>query len=107
MSSPTASSSNNRFSQNTSTPSINGQIPGLLDPSQPSRLLRVPNSKLSFATFDPRTATSDKGVPDLRKLSISDELYRPKRVVIETTPNGSSFWRFVPKANREDGVTDE
>jgi hypothetical protein len=107
MSSPTAGSSSNRFSQDTVRPSISGPIPGLLDPSQPSRLLRVPNSALSFATFDPKTATAEKAIPDLQKLSINEELYRPKRVVIETTPNGSSFWRFVPRANREDGVTDE
>jgi hypothetical protein len=87
--------------------SIHGQNPGLLDPFQPQRLLRVPNSTLSFAAFDPRTASGDKDIPDFRKLTINEELYRPKRVVIETAPNGESFWRFVPRARRADGVVDE
>jgi hypothetical protein len=30
-----------------------------------------------------------------------------KRVVIETTSNGESFWRFVPRAKREEGCEDE
>ena len=105
--SPTAGPSSQPFPENTLKRSISGQCPGLLDPLQPSRLLRVPNSKLSFAAFDPRTATADKDIPDLRKLSINEELYRPKRVVIETAPDGSSFWRFVPRARRDDDAEDE
>lgn len=86
---------------------ISGSIPGQLDPTQPSRLLRQPRSTLSFAAFDPRAASAQQDVPDFRKLSIQDELYRPKRIVVETAPSGASFWRFVPNARREEGVCDE
>ncbi|OAX41057.1 hypothetical protein K503DRAFT_854905 [Rhizopogon vinicolor AM-OR11-026] len=86
---------------------IRGTEPGLIDPTQPSRVLRSPNSKLSFASFDPRTALAGEDVPDLRKLSIGEDLPPPKRIVIETTPKGTSFWRFVPKARLEEGVRDE
>ncbi|KAL0955909.1 hypothetical protein HGRIS_002100 [Hohenbuehelia grisea] len=86
---------------------LDGTKPGLLDPTQPARLLRVPNGTLAFASFDPRTATSSSDIPDVRKLSLNAELYRPKRVVLETLPNGQTFWRFVPKARWEEGVLDE
>jgi hypothetical protein len=86
---------------------ISGFEPGVLDPSQRTRLLRYEDSKLSFAEFDPRTAYA---AFDFRSLSLNEELYRKKRVVIETskhiTPNGMS-WRFVPNAWREQDVLDE
>ncbi|KAJ6625635.1 hypothetical protein B0H10DRAFT_1782845 [Mycena sp. CBHHK59/15] len=85
---------------------ISGTTPGALDPHQPHRLFRRPSSTLSFANFDPRVASADHGW-DLRGLSLNEELYRPKRVVIETTCAGESSWRFVPKARRDDGVPDE
>ncbi|KAJ7096313.1 hypothetical protein C8R44DRAFT_644127 [Mycena epipterygia] len=88
------------------TPRIAGTVPGLLDPHQPHRLLRRPSSTLSFASFDPRVASADHAW-DLRSLSLNEELYRPKRVVIETTCSGVSSWRFVPKARRDEGVADE
>ncbi|KAJ7170545.1 hypothetical protein C8R43DRAFT_874950 [Mycena crocata] len=87
-------------------PRIAGTVPGVLDPQQPHRLLRRPSSSLSFASFDPRVASADHGL-DMRCLSINEELYRPKRVVIETTCSGESFWRFVPNARRDEGVSDE
>ncbi|KAJ7188255.1 hypothetical protein C8R46DRAFT_879254 [Mycena filopes] len=87
-------------------PRIAGTTPGVLDPQQPHRLLRRPSSTLSFASFDPRVASADHGW-DLRSLSLNDELYRPKRVVIETTCAGESSWRFVPKARCDEGVSDE
>ncbi|KAK7057184.1 RING-type domain-containing protein [Favolaschia claudopus] len=85
---------------------IAGSTPGVIDSTQPSRLLRRPSSTLSFATFDPRVASADHGW-DMRSLTLNEELYRPKRVVIETTCSGESSWRFVPKARWEDGVVDE
>src|ERR1700676_1015315 len=86
--------------------SISGTTPGLLDPSQPSRLLRLSTSTLSFASFDPRTAFVDdtKDFPNIANLSTQNEHHRPKRIVIETTPNGVNFWRFVPRARKEHGV---
>ena len=86
---------------------ISGFKPGLLDPAQPTRLLRVPGSRLSFASFHPHTASAQRAEPDFSNLSLNEELYRPKRVVVETTPSGDSFWRFVPKARWENGVQDE
>jgi hypothetical protein len=104
MSSPLAGPSN----QPSPSRSISGTIPGILDPSQPARLLRLPTSTLLFASFDPHTAHVDgtKGFPNLGKLSPDEqhEYYRPKRIVIETTPNGENFWRFVPRARKEDSV---
>lgn len=84
-----------------------GTTPGLYDPGQPTRLFRRLNSQLNFASFDPRTAAPDSSIPNLDKLSLKDELYRPKRVVIETTSLGESTWRFVPKAQLEPGVENE
>ncbi|TFY80984.1 hypothetical protein EWM64_g3023 [Hericium alpestre] len=84
---------------------LDGATPGLLDPSQPSRVLRLPGSKLSFASFDPRAASA--AAPEIDKLSLNGELYRPKRIVIETLPNGRNYWRFVPRARWGEGVRDE
>ncbi|ETW80475.1 hypothetical protein HETIRDRAFT_434570 [Heterobasidion irregulare TC 32-1] len=86
--------------------SISGSQPGLLDPSQTARLLRLPGTILSFAAFHPRVASSEIRI-DVDKLSLNEELYRPKRVVIETLPDGDSFWRFVPRARRGISVEDE
>ncbi|KAJ6593910.1 hypothetical protein B0H19DRAFT_977069 [Mycena capillaripes] len=86
--------------------SISGTTPGVLDSTQPQRLLRHPSSTLSFASFDPRVASADHGW-DMRSLSLNEELYRPKRVVIETASSGDSSWRFVPKARWDEGVIDE
>ncbi|KIJ67930.1 hypothetical protein HYDPIDRAFT_107472 [Hydnomerulius pinastri MD-312] len=85
--------------------SLRGTQPGLLDPSQSSRLLRDPDSKLIFASFDPRTALADDSY--INTLNINDDLPPPKRVVIETSPKSISFWRFVPRARLEEGVLNE
>ncbi|KAH0827525.1 hypothetical protein J3R83DRAFT_4238 [Lanmaoa asiatica] len=84
---------------------LRGTQPGLLDPSQPSRLLRFPDSKLSFASFDPKTALAEG--PSVQRLNNSGNLAPPKRIVIETTSKGASFWRFVPRARLEEGAQDE
>ncbi|KAJ3815889.1 hypothetical protein F5876DRAFT_85515 [Lentinula aff. lateritia] len=86
---------------------LTGSTPGILDSTQRERLLTFSRSTLSFASFNPRTATSSQLTPDARKLSLNEELYNPKRVVIETSPTGESFWRFVPKARIDEGVVDE
>lgn len=89
--------------------SISGTVPGQLDPTQPERLLHVPGSTLSFASFHPLAASSSQNTTSMRQSSINKDLYRPKRVVIETTPGprGESFWRFVPRARREESVENE
>ena len=84
--------------------SIYGSVPGVIDPSQPARLLSDPNSKLSFASFHPRTASSHQ---DPRKLSTREELCSSRRIVIETLPSGESFWRWVPRAKGVENVEDE
>lgn len=86
---------------------ISGTVPGILDSSQPERLLRLPGSRLHFAAFNPLAATARRDVADLRKLSIKEELCRPRRIVIETSPGRDSLWRYVPNALLEDGVEDE
>lgn len=81
--------------------------PGVLDRNQNRRIRRHPESTISFASFDPHTATSDLVLPDLEQLSLRAELNRSTRVVIETLPSGVSTWRFVPKAQRAAGIPDE
>ncbi|KAF7981865.1 hypothetical protein HWV62_31421 [Athelia sp. TMB] len=91
-----------------STPSVAGPSTGPNDyngdRSQLSRLLRHPNSTLSFASFDPTIAHTG-GIKPTKNHQL--ENYRPKRIVIETSPEGASIWRFVPRARREEGVLDE
>lgn len=88
------------------THSLFGTVPGVLDPTQPSRLLRFPGSTLSFASFHPFTASN---VQEPQRTSNGDEPCRPKRIVIESVlgRDGFSTWRFVPRARREQGVEDE
>ncbi|KAH9935289.1 uncharacterized protein B0H18DRAFT_1082142 [Fomitopsis serialis] len=87
--------------------SIYGTTPGLLDPTQPARLHRISGSTLSFASFHPLTAYPRE--QNLENLSLDDEPIRPKRIVIETTPGpeGTSSWRFVPRARLGHGVDSE
>ncbi|KAF9232548.1 hypothetical protein BU15DRAFT_67370 [Melanogaster broomeanus] len=92
-------------SQHSELCTFRGTQPGLLDLSQPTRLLRFPDSKLSFAAFDPKTALVEE--PDIRKRNSTESLTPPKRIVIETMPKGASFWRFVPPARLDEGVQDE
>ncbi|KZP03364.1 hypothetical protein FIBSPDRAFT_845039 [Athelia psychrophila] len=85
---------------------IQGSAPGVLDPTQPGRLLRHPGSRLAFASFDP-TIAHPGASNAAQNTNHGVENYRPKRIVVETSPQGASFWRFVPRARREDGVPDE
>ncbi|KXN84405.1 hypothetical protein AN958_12664 [Leucoagaricus sp. SymC.cos] len=85
---------------------ISGTQPGILDPTQPSRLLRSHGARLSFVVFDALTANAGY-VQDNTKHRLNTELYRPKRIVVETTPSGECTWCFVPDAERENGVVDE
>lgn len=101
---PAAGPSNTQY-----TRSISGLLPGTLDPEQSRRLLRHPQSKLFFASYNPLTASALHGREDIgiNSLSLNEQLYRAKRVVVEVTPDGQTFWRFVPKARRDAGVDDE
>lgn len=76
----------------------------------PWRISRLPGSVITFASFDPSAATGsseDTNETGMRKLSLNEELCRPKRVVIETSPDGRSTWRFIPKARWEEGIENE
>ncbi|KAI0092947.1 hypothetical protein BDY19DRAFT_398310 [Irpex rosettiformis] len=84
------------------TITISGTVVGILDPTQATRLLSSPGSRLAFATFDPKTASVVT-----RKLSVQDELCGQKRVVIETLLNGENFWRWVPRAKGVDSAGGE
>ncbi|ESK97057.1 hypothetical protein Moror_6278 [Moniliophthora roreri MCA 2997] len=83
-----------------STRVLAGAAPGQLDPTQPIRLLRSNQSRLFFASFDPRTASSH------RDPNLDHDLSKARRVILEA--NGEKItWRFVPKAFLEEGVIDE
>ncbi|KAI9463658.1 hypothetical protein BJY52DRAFT_1202938 [Lactarius psammicola] len=81
--------------------SLSGPHPGQLDKTQPLRVLRHPDARLSFASFHPQTASN---VPPYNPHEGSSN---PKRIVIETHPGGFSHWRFVPRARLAEGVSDE
>jgi len=88
---------------------LSGSKPGVLDASQPSRILRRPNASLSFAAYDPLTAIAPEAA-SLKNLSISENASKPaphKMIVVETVPDQGLFWRFVPKARLGPGVVDE
>jgi hypothetical protein len=81
--------------------SLLGPHPGQLDQTQPSRVLRHPDAKLLFASFHPLTASNVQPGP------AHDGSSNPRRIVIELQPNGTSHWRFIPRARLAEGVSDE
>lgn len=84
---------------------MTGSQPGALDPTQALRLLNDPHSLWTFASFDPYI-----GAPSARFRNPAfkeKDVAAPKRVVVEQRPDGKLYWRFVPKAHLEPGVTDE
>ncbi|KAH9485397.1 hypothetical protein JR316_0002305 [Psilocybe cubensis] len=87
-------------------PELMGSTPGVLDPTQASRLLRKPNSTLLFASFDPNIAVP-YNISQLGSMSLNDNNCRPKRIVIETIPGVGSFWRWVPRARLREHIQDE
>ncbi|KAL5523620.1 hypothetical protein ACEPAG_7793 [Sanghuangporus baumii] len=75
-----------------------------------ARVLRHPAASLCFASYDAGTATgirSENNAFGFQKLSLNQELYRQKRIVLEYKQNDWSTWRFVPKARWEQGVDGE
>ena len=99
---PTADSSLNRRMSHPTLPLLRGTQPGLLDPSQSSRLLVDPQASLHFATFDGSIANGDprnsESPPNERR-----------RIVIETFHGRSDpcRWRFVPPALMSPGLQSE
>ncbi|VDC07693.1 unnamed protein product [Peniophora sp. CBMAI 1063] len=90
---------------NTEMRRISGCRPGQLDSTQPQRVLRHPLSVLSFGSFDPHTAAPQT---DPAPANAAERLKQSgaRRVVLETFPDGSSSWRFVPNPHFQ-GVHEE
>lgn len=88
-------------------PFLSGTVPGLMDPSQPTRLLRTPSSSIFFAAFDPLAAHASifPNIHSSKRFKHANSAEpNAKRIVIETDPeNGTCVWRFVPRAKIEDG----
>jgi hypothetical protein len=80
-----------------------GSKPGLLDATQPGRLLLDSGSSLLFATLDPRTVHTNA----VDSMSENDKYKFSSRIMIEMLANGNVFWRFVPLSNLAIGVCDE
>jgi hypothetical protein len=80
-----------------------GPKPGLLDATQPGRLLLDSGSSLLFATLDPRLAHTS--VVD--SMSKNGKYKLSGRIMIETLANGNIFWCFVPLSNLAIGLSDE
>ena len=80
-------------------PTIDGCIPGRLDPEQPRRILRHPDSKIFFIPYDSLTASAHAN-PTIEGIS-------SQRIVVEMQPNGITTWKFVPSASRALSVKDE
>lgn len=100
---PTNSQYNQPSMSNLSYPTISGPVPGVLDPTQPSRILRHESSILAFLTYDPCTAG---GRGQFYKAAQSRELLA-QRVVAEQIPGEFPTWKFVPSARRDTGLEDE
>jgi hypothetical protein len=81
---------------------LSGTAPGLLDPSQPYRLLPSPTSQLTFASFLPQAARGNRQ----QSASSSSAIDSHTRIVIEHTRDGN-FWRYVPMADHDDGAAGE
>ncbi|RDX44264.1 hypothetical protein OH76DRAFT_1487217 [Lentinus brumalis] len=81
---------------------LGGVMPGMLDPSQPSRILIHPSASLHFATFDPLTGRG-QGNPAVDAPAVGF----PKRIVVESVPGVGNRWCFVPAARLAPGVWSE
>lgn len=84
-------------------PNISGPAPGVLDPSQPGRILRHVCSTLAFLSYDPYTAS---GMGDAFKHDCQD-VFLSQRVVAELIPGQPPTWKFIPSARRAPGIEDE
>jgi hypothetical protein len=80
-------------------PVVDDSQPGILDPSQRSRLLRCATNHLLFATFDENTAhailpDTDTAGRDKRASNLPK-----RRIVVEFDAATCRYtWRFVPSA---------
>ncbi|KAH8828471.1 hypothetical protein DL96DRAFT_1709755 [Flagelloscypha sp. PMI_526] len=90
------------MASSSSIQSLLGCVPGQLDSTQPSRILRHKDSILRFASFDAQTAHPTDSIR-LQAQSASS-FSRPRRIVIEEFPSGDATWRWVPNARLESGA---
>ncbi|KZT14715.1 hypothetical protein NEOLEDRAFT_1184908 [Neolentinus lepideus HHB14362 ss-1] len=58
-------------------------------------LRTVPNSEISLAWFHPVATSPSAATPFAR------------RIIVETLPDNTQLWNYVPNARREEGVLDE
>ena len=81
-----------------------GQDLGLLDPTQPARILSDSHSHILFASYHPRAGASAS--PDNNTAgSITGPF--SNRAVIEVLPGGHCLWRLIPLASGASSVEDE
>lgn len=93
----------------TSIKSIAGSTPGVFDSSQTSRVVQIAGSTLTFATFDQSLRSGnfkDQSENLIDDLNV-ERICRSRRIVVETSQDGISTWRFVPYAILENGVNDD
>ena len=80
-------------------PTIDGCIPGRMDPEQPRRILRHPDSKIFFIPYDPLTALAHDN-PTIEEVS-------SQCIMVEMQPNGTTTWKFVPNTGQALSVKDK
>ena len=82
---------------------LSGCTIGILDHTQPQRILNSPNSRLDFATYHPLagSAACTAATTECQPPSHSG------RIVIETLPDGNCVWRPVPLAVGASTISDE
>ena len=85
------------------------RIPGEILHASYARILRRPGGGIYFSAYDPGTATGEQSEATFgfQKLSLSQELYRQRRIVVEYRENEPATWRFVPRARCEEGIDGE
>ena len=82
---------------------LSGCIIGVLDPTQPQRILNSPDSQLHFATYHPLAGSAARSPTTTDRQA----LCHSGRIVIETLPDGSCVWRPVPLAVGASTISDE
>lgn len=81
---------------------LGGCTIGVLDHTQPRRILNSPESRLHFATYHPLAGSAARPT----NASCQPSSY-PGRIVVETLSDGSCVWRPVPLAVGADSISDE
>ncbi|KAK7689310.1 hypothetical protein QCA50_007101 [Cerrena zonata] len=80
-----------------------GREVGSLDPTQSSRLLSLPESRLVLASYHPRAGAAS----DTSNLESEILEYSSSRIVVELQPDGGAIWRPIPLAQNSTRIEDE